>query len=162
MWKHIKTDITIIIIFLGIVFLGTWFYMSYTQPKEIHYTYNGIKYHKAKKEIAEPVCIEINGKYKRSFWGERDEFVGKVIIGNEVFIFSRQPIVFNKNMMAPFVSYGRSHHGTIFASRMFKEITIDVHEYDGYLISAPCNDRKEAVHISNRLMKKTFMNLKIE
>jgi len=139
--------------------------MHYTAPKNLHYMYDGVKYHEENLELAEPIKIEVDGKYKSGLFGYNDEFVGKIKIGEKVFAFSDYPLKFNKYKMGVLDTNRSSiddFYGMIFISSMFKEMTIEIHEYKGdgtycankWIISAPCENAKEAVELSQRLIRR--------
>jgi len=149
----------ILFIFILGVCLYTWFYMSYTRPIDIHYEYNGIKYQSGNLQSAEPIRIEINGKLTKELYREYGEFDGTIKVGEN--IFTGRTMVFNKDKMASLES-SEGFYGMIFVDNNFRKLTIEIFEptgngsytWDdrtGWMISAPCNDRVEAVRISNIL-----------
>ncbi|MEG6521063.1 hypothetical protein [Desulfotomaculum sp. 1211_IL3151] len=134
--------------------------MAYTGAKEIHYQYKGIKYHTEKKELVEYTDIKVDGKYYRSLFGKTDEFLGTIKVGDKVFNYSNTPMKFNEYKMTS-IEEANEHYGMIYINDMFKKITIDVHMNKGngvysssnWLISGPCINRKEAVSISDYLIR---------
>jgi hypothetical protein len=163
----------IVICFIVIVFVGNWYYVSYTSPKDIDYTYNGIKYHRDKNRPEEQIQVKIKGQYKRSIFGDSDTFKGSITIGEDLFNSSDCYLALNKDRMASLdqsASSGFGHYGMIFISNMFKEMVIEVHEEtsnrvyssNGWFIAAPCDERSKAVEITNELMEKTYGKQKID
>lgn len=143
-----------------------WFYISYNQPLEINYRYNGIKYQAGNQQSAESVNVEIQGRYKQELFVQGVNFYGTIKV--EERSFSCNPISFNKYMMGELESFGM-----IFISDKFKQLTIEILEsnenggyswsgQNGWLISAPSKSRKEAVMISNTLEQKLHKNLVIK
>jgi hypothetical protein len=160
----------ILIIFAAVVSLSTWFYISYTSPKDIQYKYNGIKYQAGNLQSAEPINIEIKGKFKKELFDIYGEFNGAITVGEK--IFTDSSIAFNKDKMGS-IDTGKGQYGMIFIENMFEKLTIEIHEPDGnggyrwngingWMISAPCSDRKEAVQVSNILLQKSHKGLKIK
>ena len=139
--------------------------MHFTTPKSLHYIYDGIKYHKENLELAECIKIEVDGEYKSRSFGYNDEFVGKIKIGDIIFDFSDYPLKLNKYKMGVLdtdMSSNYGFYGMMFINSMFKKITIEIHEYKGdgvycanqWMISAPCKNVKEAVELSQRLIRR--------
>ena len=152
----------ILFMFIAVMFLTTWLYMSYTRPIDIQYRYSGIKYHIGDLQSAEPINIEIKGKFVKELFGNYGEFDGTIKVGEK--IFADRPIGFNKYKMGSLVS-SEGQYGMIFIGGMFKKLTIEIDEpnkYGGYswnwkngwMISAPCSNRTEAIKISNELIQK--------
>jgi len=156
----------IITTFVVALCLYTWIYISYNQPEHIEYKYNGIKYQAGNPQNVETINIEIKGKYVKELFVKEVEFFGTIKVGEKV--FSCNPIKFNRDKMGELKSYG-----TIYVSDEFEKLTIEILEpthnggysfslRKGWLISAPCNSRKEAIEISNALMKRLYKGLVIE
>jgi hypothetical protein len=142
------------------------FYISYNQPEYIDYKYNGIKFKAGSLQHEEKVNIEINGKYLRKLFVKEDEFNGIIKVGDDVFNFSSMELgdygVFSlgSNMVATF-------------SNGLRELCIQILEpnqngtysfsyMNGWFISAPSENRKEAVKLSNILIQKVHKDLDIE
>lgn len=69
--------------------------------------------------------------------------------------------------------YMQWQYGMIFIGGMFEKLTIEIDEPDGsggyswsgkngWMISAPCNNRAEAVEVSNMLIQKLHKDLVIK
>lgn len=164
--NFLQSGIGILIIFTVIVCLYTLLYISYTRPRDIQYKYNGIKYQIGNLQSAEPINIEVKGKYVKGLFGKYVEFDGTIKVGNK--IFTCKPITFNKYKMSSLES-SEGPYGMIYIGDMFEKLTIEILEpnqnggyswsgENGWMISAPCNDRKEAVEISNKLIQKFYKN----
>ncbi len=146
--------------------LYTWLYISYNKPEYIEYKYTGIKYQAGNPQSAEPVNIEIKGKYVKELFVKEVEFFGTIKIGERV--FSGDPIKFNRDKMGELKSYGM-----IYISDKFEKLTIEIFEpiekggyifsyKNGWLISAPCKSRKEAIEVSNAIIRRLHRGLVIE
>ena len=156
-----KSGYVIFVAAIAIVFLLTWFYMLYTSPIDFQYKYNGVKYQVSNLKGAELINIEVNGKYVKGLFGKYVDFDGTIKVGDKIFT---GPLRFNKYKMSS-LELGNEFYGMIFISNMLEKITIEIHEpnqsddyswsaENGWMISAPCDDRKEAVEISNTLMQR--------
>ncbi|SMF80716.1 hypothetical protein SAMN05661091_1874 [Paenibacillus uliginis N3/975] len=146
----------------------------YMVPKSIHHTVEGVKYRLGieNKDFEESVTVNINGKMKRNFKGERI-FTGTIHIENEeppVPVNQRELVIkfFGDNSPALIAYRGYSdnslyayNYGTMYTNTDMSEFTIEVFEEsgsggrgwnggDGLMISAPASDRTEALEISNR------------
>lgn len=168
--KLLQSELGIFIIVVITLCLITWVYMSFTQPKVIHYNYKGIKYQAKNLQVSEVIDIKVDGKYVSRLFGKYVLFDGTIKIGEKV--FAGEQIAFNKYNMSTLQS-DDVLYGTIYISNEFKELTIEVLELDlnggnswsaqdGWMISAPCNNREEAVQISNMLIQRLHKNLVIE
>lgn len=164
--NFLQSTYGIFIILAVIIWLPTWFYMSYTSPIDIQYKYNGIKYQAENLQIAQPINIEVKGKYVKELFNKNVEFDGTIKVGDKIFT---GPLGFNKYGMTS-LELGNEHYGMIFISDLFQNLTIEIHEADqngayswsGWMVSAPCNERKEAVEISNILEQKLHRSLIIK
>lgn len=144
---------------LFIFLLCTYLYISYTAPKHIYYNYEGIMYEE-KSEATEPIRVIIDGEYKKSLFGDADEFIGLIKLGNENLYFLDWTLMFKKYKMAPFV--GQNMHADIYTNDVFKKMTIEkfmsdkngVYTNYGCYISAPCKTRQEAIKITKELIKR--------
>lgn len=161
-----------VIIFTVIIFVGLYLWL--TRPKEIQYKYNGIKYQIGNLQSEEPVSVEIKGKYKRNWIQKTELFQGQIKVNGELCYVGHDPedikntYVFKKMNISGIES--SSFDGLLFISEMMREITIGIFETEnpqgvstlsfknGWLISAPCNSRAEAVDISNRLIQRFHKN----
>jgi hypothetical protein len=160
----------IIFIVIVIVSLSSWL----TRPREIHYKYNGIKYQIGNLQSSEPVIIEIKGKYKKKLLQKTQIFEGKIIINGEMCYGGRGTEDIKSTFVFKKMNFGHiesdNFNGLLFISEMLREITIGIFEPEnsegvgglsyksGWLISAPCNNRAEAVEIANRLIQKFHKN----
>lgn len=140
----------------------------------IHHTVEGVKYRLGieNKDFEESVTVNINGKMKWNFKGERI-FTGKIEVeGEEIPIPEEQKKLkmrFRKNADPDYILYvhvenGKVNHyiyGSMYTNADMSEFTIEVFEEsdlggrgwnggDGLMISAPASDRAEALEISNR------------
>lgn len=166
--KKLLSRYSILFIFILAVCLYTRFYMSYTSPKDIQLKYDGIKFQCGNLQSAEPISIEINGKLTRELrqlfvkYDTYGEFNGTIKVGEKIFTCS--PIVFNKDKWTSLeTSVGL--YGDIFINDMFQKLPIEILEplgnggyswnaNNGWMVSAPCNDRIKATEISNILEEK--------
>ena len=171
--KLIDPGNILIIAIIGSIILGTWLYMSYMAPLEIHYKYSGLKYKNGDPSVVVPITIDIDGSYTRGLFNKEDEFKGKIIIADKELNCEKKPIKFNKYKMASLDSgtiSNSEHFGMIYIGDMFKRLTIDIHELgenqvyypSGWLISAPCEKRDQAVEISNSLVQRMSKGLLIK
>lgn len=158
--REIKT----LIAFIVILIFGIWLFKVYT-IKNIDYKYNGIKYQIGNLEYEEPVNIEIRGKYVIGLFSPFDEFHGEITVGDKVFDYSdsTQEVYNYKKIPLTLKSGSKGLYGDVFYNNVFQQITITIraqegsNKYswssrDGWLISAPCKDRKQAVELSNKLI----------
>ncbi len=166
MLRYLKTIVSsnMITVILLLIFLSCWFYIDYTTPRNMQSTYEGIKYQNGNAEKAEAITIQVNGEYKRSLMGREDIFKGIIIMGSESFDFSQHPLILNRNTIMALNDDQSVHYGMLFAENRFNKFTIEIHEHEGngiyqsngWYISGPCNNRIQAVEISNMLMKKIY------
>lgn len=181
MTKHLKdillSGYCILFIFVVVVFLTSWLYMSYTRPIDIQYRYSGIKYQAGNLKGSEPIGIEIKGKYERRWFGKPELFEGQIIIDGKALYgvngdgSGSNKYAFNNKKMGSI--QGDGFKGSIYNKDNMKEILIEIHEIDskgsesfnyknGWLISAPCSSRKEAVEISNMMIQKSHKDVVIK
>jgi hypothetical protein len=146
--------------------LFTWFWIAYNEPSYIELKYNGIKYQAGNMQSAEPINIEIKGKYVKQLFIKDVEFYGTIKVGEKAYTYN--PIAFNRDKMGSLEPLGM-----IFITDKFEKLTIELPEpnqhggrtwswQNGWLISAPCTDRKGAVEISNLLEERLFKGLVIK
>lgn len=83
---------------LIIFFLLTYFYISYTSPGDIYYNQTGILYQQGNPAVTETINIIIEGKYRKSLFGNEDEFVGTIDLGDETVLNCH--LKFNQNHKA--------------------------------------------------------------
>lgn len=162
-----KSNFVVFIAFAAAVLLYLSITIPMESPKNIEYKYDGIKYQAGNLQSSEPIRIEINGKYVKKVFSAYVDFEGTIKVGEEVF---NGPIRFNKYKMGPL---GEGYYGMIFIKGIFEKLTIEIHEpdangvyswsgMDGWLISAPCTNRAEAVAVSNELIGKLYKPLIIK
>lgn len=142
-------------------------YLYYRTPKLVKIEYQGIYYQLGNPEMTEEIPVVFDGYLTRGLWLE-DSFQGMITIGeatlNKVDI--RLPkdgpsvILYYDDATKDYVTYG-----ALYTKDIKKSFTIIVHQYDketdsdswssadGYMISAPAQDRTEALELSNQLMK---------
>ncbi|HQA08467.1 MAG TPA: hypothetical protein PKW25_10380, partial [Syntrophomonadaceae bacterium] len=146
-------------------FLLTYFYISYTSPGDIYYNQTGILYQQGNPAVTETINIIIEGKYRKSLFGNEDEFVGTIDLGDETVLNCH--LKFNQNHKAALENIAdpgtsQNTYGLIYIDSVFQELTVirfkqdpkGAYHWDEWYISAPCTSREEAVQISNRLMRK--------
>jgi hypothetical protein len=172
--KYISTNIKTIVAICFILALVVFYCYKYNQTYVIQYNYDGIKYQANNLNSGIPLQIEIDGVYKKGYFGNPDTFEGKIIIDGELYYSQYRhrsnEYAFNKYKMSQIES--DNFEGHFFIDDMFKEITIEIHEpeslgkvrfsyLDGWLISAPSKNRAQAVYISNKLIQKQhkFVNI---
>lgn len=166
--NFIETDKGIIFLLISIIFISTWVYSVYTKPivTDIEYSYNGIKYQAGNLDYEEPINIEIKGVYTKERSSGDILFKGDIIIDG-VMSFGYEndgnEYAFNNESNHNVIKWD-DFTGDVFIGDMFKELSIDVleangkeeHSFsynDGWIIAAPCNNRSEAVEISNKLIQ---------
>lgn len=162
-YKNITVLVTIFIIGMLIVVC-----YKYSQPSEIDYTYQGIKYQIGNLNSDIPLNIKIKGAYKKGYWGNPDLFEGQIIIDGKTLYgvngdgSGSNKYAFNNEKMSSI--QGDGFKGIIYNNNKMKEILIEVNELDskgnerfsylnGWLISAPCQNRKQAIYISNKIIQ---------
>jgi hypothetical protein len=178
--KHFKnallSDYGILSMLIVVVCLSSWLYMLYIRPIDIKYKYSGMRYQAGNLQSAEPVSIEIKGKYERRWFDKPELFEGQIIIDGEICYAidgggnKSNKYAFSKEKM----SYIESDNfkGFIYNNQIMKEITISLLKQsyseetfifrNGWFISAPSNNRKEAVEISNKLIQKLHKDVLIK
>lgn len=166
--KLINEENRPLVIIMSIVAISICLLIAIGYPRDIHVKYNGIKYQAGNTASAEPITIEINGRFWYGFLGEEDKFEGQIKIGDLVLNYFNWQLHFDKYKSASldlddYMSL--STYGKIFMSNKFEKFTILVYEQvgygeaswssgDGWLISAPCNSRDEAVKLTNEMLPK--------
>ncbi|MCY6957747.1 hypothetical protein [Clostridium brassicae] len=161
---------------LGILIL---IYLYTALPRTYNKTFQGIKYRlgKTNNQFVEKVTISINGKLSENLiFGKK--FVGKIKVNDLEFPKQNE----RKEIELKFDEFNRSSigyyfinksqtfsnvlYGTIYINDDFNQLTINIMEpedlyasskqwtgVNGLMISAPASNRKEALKISNTLMK---------
>lgn len=162
MKKGYKIGIGIVITFL----IAGYFY--YTFPQKVNLTYNGIKYKLGDlQEQQEQIKITINGYYYNKLFS-KDFFKGSISIDNEGYpsdeSYPRLKLLVGEQLQM--ISYldwegdGTYHtYGQTFIGENLDGLTICVqneqngwNSEDGFMVSAPAENRVEALEISNKLM----------
>lgn len=175
--NYITTNMRTIIVICFLAFLVIFSSYKYNQIYVIQYTYDGIKYQANNLNSGVPLSIEVNGVYKKGYFGNLDKFEGKIIIDGELCYVpdgdrSRgYEYSFNKYKMSPIAS--DNFKGFFFIGDMFKEISVEIDEPENtggdkfsyrysWLISAPSENREQAVQISNKLIQKLHKDVNIK
>lgn len=142
-------------------------YLYYRTPKLVKVEYQGIYYQLGNPDMAEKIPVVFDGYLTRGLWLE-DSFRGTITIGDE--ILNKVDIRLPKDGPSVIMDYDEAtgeyvSYGSIYTKDMKKSFTISVFQYDkatdsdgwssadGAMISAPAQDRKEALELSNQLMK---------
>ncbi len=140
----------------------------YFYPKKLRLDYNGIIYRLGDSNYSEKIKVSINGYLSKGLI-RGDKFQGILIIGDKQLSkinirfdsADKDDLLYFDENTGDFTSYGQ-----IYSSDIKKGLTISVFEQcgqkegvrrwsskDGLIISAPANNRNEALDISNKLMK---------
>ena len=163
--KHLVRAAILIPLLLGVV------YLYYRTPKLVRIEHRGIYYQLGNPDMAEEISLIFDGNLTRGLWLE-DAFEGTIIIGDKVLKQvnmrlpknSQSPIVHLDDGTKDYVTYG-----SLYSKDIKKDLTISVFQYDkvtdsdgwssadGYMISAPAKDRKEALELSKQLMEKDLL-----
>ncbi|NMA49978.1 MAG: hypothetical protein GX947_09505 [Tissierellia bacterium] len=175
--NFIQTDKGIIFLIIAIIFISAGVYSVYTKPivTDIEYSYNGIKYQVGNLDYEEPINLEINGVYTKVRSSGEVLFKGDIIINGVKSIGygnDGNEYAFNNESNHNVIKWD-DFTGDVFISDKFKELSIDIlrangkegysFSYnDGWIISAPCNSRDEAVEISNKLIQKLHKDVLIK
>ena len=159
-----------LIIYGIFIFFIIWI-VNYLSPRRLNKEYSGEIYRIGVSNYSEHIKINIDGNlYKGLFKG--DKFKGTIIIGDKK-LLKLDMIIDNEGMGLLFYfeeSVGEyTSYGSIIFSNKKDEFTISVFEEnkdkkefkswyskEGLLISAPANNRDEALKLSNDLMEKTM------
>lgn len=141
---------------------------SYLRKIDINVAYNGILYRLGDSSYSEKIKVSINGNLTKVLFKE-DNFQGKIIINNTE--MSKLDINFDKLGRGIIYYYDEIYgeyrtYGTLITSNIKENFTICVLEEnkeikgtaswssrDGLMVSAPAENRVEALKISNELMK---------
>jgi len=138
----------------------------YIYPRNISVNYDGIKYQSGSTDNGTSVNIEIEGNLRKKLFNKGSKFYGKIIIDDKTFEYAEWPLYLdNKNV--GLLEYREADNmktfGQIITTNSFETFTLEVFKTqnggyswnsgDGWLISAPANNRNEAVEISNVLLK---------
>ncbi|MCC5909720.1 MAG: hypothetical protein JJT76_04715 [Clostridiaceae bacterium] len=144
-------------------------YSWYTTHK-VEIVKDGIMYQAANNEIAIPIVVGIQGKYFTTLGGKPKRFEGQIIVDDDIFPYT---IHFHSNMGVLLTTYG-STYGDLHVSDEFDSFTITISKLredarskgwsssNGWIISAPAGNRKEAVNLSNKLLSKYYRYIEIK
>ena len=151
----------VIIVFL---IIGALYFI----PKKLYKEYSGIMYRLGDENYEENINISINGYISRGFFKE-DKFEGTMKIGDkELQKLDMRLTKNNGDLLFYYDEDTRDYisYGQISLNKTREKITISVFEQseqnkakknwsskDGLMISAPANNRIEALEISNELLK---------
>jgi len=152
-------------IFILLLVLGAS--ILYIYPRNISVNYNGIKYQCGSTDNSTSVNIKIEGSLRKKLFGKSSKFYGKIIIDDINFEYTEWPLYLDKKNVG-LLEYREADNmktfGQVITSNSFKTFTLEVFKTqkggyswnsgDGWLISAPANNRNKAVEISNVLLKK--------
>ncbi len=171
--KSIKTIIVITVLIIFMVIYVYNYNQTYNIGHEINYTFDGIRYQANNINTGSPVKITINGVYEKEYGSKYYIFEGDITIDGEVcsFVSGNNIYPFNEDNLSSLKS--NSINGNFFISDKMEEITIMLSTptqdggsrfsyKDGWLISAPCKSRSEAVEISNKLIQQKYKNINIK
>lgn len=158
-----------LIIIMSIVVIGIWVILAIASPKDINVRYEGVKYQAGNIGVVKLISIEICGRYWNGLFGEDDRFEGQIMIDNLLLDYTQISLGINKDKSASLdlgVNNYSSTYGSMHISNIFEKVTIRIYEQvqnggswnsgNGWLISAPCNTRNEAVRLSNELLPNFF------
>jgi len=171
--NFIQSDKGIIIAFIVIIFFSTWAYMSYTTPivTDIKYSWEGIKYQAGNYEYEELINIEVTGVYTKIRSSGDSVFKGEIVVNGEMsqgYGDDGNEYAFNDETNHNIIHW-ESFIGDLYIGDTFKEISIDILEpivgfnyNDGWIISAPADNRSKAVEISNRIIQKLHKDVLIK
>lgn len=154
MW-HKRISIKNIILAVIILLFALYISNNYNGDT-IRRSLDGIKYQSGNSRLYSVVKIEIDGILKEEEFGYT--FEGNITIDGEP--SSEKRFLFDEHNMS-FLKTD-SIRGMIYVSEGMKEISIEIYELDdrrnytfsydgGWVISAPCKNREEAVIITNKL-----------
>lgn len=168
-----KVKVVLVILIFVLAFSATW----YLTPKHYNKTLDGVYYQLGKEGVIENIKVNLNGKLRYHINGTKS-FRGVIhITGENVPQIpkdrSELELLYSGGNFASIVSFyrinkdgtiggGIYHYGAVYINDDFTEFTIaltnDMNKQwkptDGFMITAPAKDRKEAIHISQQLMKK--------
>lgn len=143
--------------------------LYYTLPRQIHVQYPAVKYRLGVLEEAQLKVVEVDGSVQRRYF-EHNRFRGTLVLGEER--LESLDVVLNPDgalLMVRDEETGRLvRYGVLYALDDFSRFTIAVLEpvvmfgvvsrerfWDtnaGMMVSAPANNREEALRVSNELM----------
>jgi hypothetical protein len=142
-------------------------------PKDIQYKYAGIKYQAGNTGFMETITIEIIGRYWMGLFGKHNRFKGQIMIDDLTLDYTNMILLLEDNSASLDIGvYGHSStYGHIYISNIFEKVTILKYEQgqngtggwngeNGWLISAPCNTRSEAVRLTNEMIPNYWSAIK--
>jgi membrane protein YdbS with pleckstrin-like domain len=165
-WNHPKKVVASILL-ASIVMLVVVTYTILLIPREFNRSYEGVKFRLGDEteEILEKVRIEFKGTICRNFTLE-ETFKGSIRI-NDFAIPSEKNFqgfvtidLSHGDWLRESISYlGSRIYGNLYMSRDHNQLSIIIMEdngwnsEDGLMITAPASNRKEALYVSNNVMK---------
>lgn len=164
-FDYLKSDKFILTTLGAVICFFIMFYISYEQPEYIDYKHKGIRFQAGNLQSEQQINIEINGKYIRKLF-VKDEFSGAIKVGEEVFNFGSMEL-------GDYAMFPLGSDMVLTINDELSELYIQIlepNQYGGYsfsynngwFISAPSDNRKEAVEVSNRLIQKVRYGASIE
>ena len=159
-----------------LAFLLIVLFIVYFLPRKLNKVYNGVRYRLGNSEEVEDVELSIDGYLSKGLF-KGDKFEGTITIGDEK--LSKLDMRFDKRGTTVLFYYDDSSgdyaaYGTIFTNDLKKEFTITILEKDnqegqklwsgkdGLMISAPANNREEALALSNKLMDEVLIDFELK
>lgn len=160
-------------VFLTALFAGIWLYL----PRDVAVNMEGVKYRLGSENAleVEPATIQIEGTYRRTLNGQR-LFRGTLELEGDILPVPKEQMT-NRTFIARkgegfLIVYhwfengiGKSYSlGTLYADDDFRQITLTLFEQeqdsksgswsggDGLMLTAPAQDRTEALRLANKLM----------
>ncbi|MDV3428979.1 MAG: hypothetical protein LIR50_18465, partial [Bacillota bacterium] len=130
-----------------------------------------VKYQAANQDTYENVKVNVEGKLRKKLFSGEAKFNGKIIVDGITLDYSNYPLTFTKkgSGVLDFIKDGSFNtYGSIIISNSFDNMTIMIDKNgewsseDGWLISAPCSNIKEAAAISNLLFKRSNPEINIK
>ncbi|GKX31333.1 hypothetical protein SH1V18_38130 [Vallitalea longa] len=165
MKKYIKYILSSIVIILIILYINCFAPQNYSK------VYNGIMYRAGNSKYEESITVKLEGQYNKN-WFAKNKFKGTIYIND-----SKLPnvkIIWDKSGKGSIDYWINNYfysYGLIYISKNLEKIIICVYEtdninkstthwntVDGLIISAPANNRKEALIISNDLINQEQEN----
>lgn len=166
-------DIKVLIGIIVILFVISGIYLYLVKPYDVDIVYNSIKFQSGNINIEESSSIKIKGKYVRGLFGNSDKFSGQILVDDIGLNYSDNLLEFGNHNMAiqEFGPTTKGIFGLLYITEKFESMHILISESnknfsfyykDGWIISAPSENREDAVKISNELFKKKGSNSRIE
>lgn len=161
--KSIIRYIIVIMILLVFAFYTYNYSNSNFKGKKISRSLDGIKYQLEDDAIYDIVKVEIHGSYKSRNKDSAYSFEGDIIIDGESCL--EKEFLFDDQNNSHFNT--DSIRGIFYVSAGMEEITMEIFEPDnngnykfsydrGTIISAPCENKEEAVSITSKLKSKNI------